>query len=160
MKPVTMLRLLRANPAVFIRRRPRGPAEAGEWMVRGHRVVGSPGYPRDEAWLRHIGALMFERGGFDRAARARQATAIMASGDRRPALAAVRIPPPLILHGQDDAMIRPDGARATAAAIAGATLALLPGMGHDLPRALWPSITRDIRVLANTGLPGMETPTP
>jgi hypothetical protein len=57
-------------------------------------------------------------------------------------------------------MIRPDGARATAAAIAGATLAMLPGMGHDLPRTLWPIITGDIRVLANTGLPGMETPTP
>jgi hypothetical protein len=28
-------------------------------MVRGHRVIGLPGYPFDEAWLRRIGELMY-----------------------------------------------------------------------------------------------------
>jgi pimeloyl-ACP methyl ester carboxylesterase len=86
MRPLTMLGLLRVNPAALNGRAPRSAAEAGEWMVRGHRVIGSPGYPLDEAWLRHIGELMYARGGFDRAARGRQGAAIQASGDRRPAL--------------------------------------------------------------------------
>ena len=32
------------------------------------------------------------------------------------------------------------GGRATAAAIPGAELLTFPGMGHDLPRPLWPRI--------------------
>jgi hypothetical protein len=47
-------------------RRRRGDAGVKEFRV------GSPGYPLDEAWLRTIGTAMFEHGGFDRAARARQ----------------------------------------------------------------------------------------
>lgn len=42
MRPLTILRLLRANPAAITGRAPRNAAEAGEWMVRGHRVIGSP----------------------------------------------------------------------------------------------------------------------
>jgi pimeloyl-ACP methyl ester carboxylesterase len=116
MRPLTMLGLLRVNPAALNGRAPRSAAEAGEWMVRGHRVIGSPGYPLDEAWLRHIGELMYARGGFDRAARARQGAAIQASGDRRPALRTLHNPA-LVLHGQADRLIRPEGGRATAAAI-------------------------------------------
>ena len=134
-KPITILRLLHANPAILTGRPPRGPAEAGEWLVRGHRVIGSQGYPLDETWLRHIGELMYVRRGFDPAARARQGAAILASGDRRPGLAALNIPT-LVLHGQADPLIRPDAGRATASAIPNATLVVVPGMGHDLPQAL------------------------
>jgi pimeloyl-ACP methyl ester carboxylesterase len=92
-QPTTILRLLHANPAILTGRPPHVPPDAGERMVRGHRVMGSPGYPLDETLLRHIGDLMYRRGGFDPAARARQGAAILASGDRRPGLAALNIPP-------------------------------------------------------------------
>jgi pimeloyl-ACP methyl ester carboxylesterase len=150
MRPLTILRLLRANPAAITGRPPRNAAEAGEWMVRGHRVIGSPDYALDEAWLRHIGELMYARGGFDRAARARQGAAILASGDRSPALRALRLPA-LVLHGQADRLIRPEGGRATAAAIPNARLVLLPGMGHDLPKALWPNIIEHIKTVTTPG---------
>jgi hypothetical protein len=39
------------------------------------------------------------------------------------------------------------GGRATAAAVPGAELLVLEGMGHDLPRALWPEITDRITAL-------------
>ncbi len=144
----TMLRLSRAVPGVLSRKPPRGPAEAGDRLVRQHRVIGSPGYPIDEGWLRDLGEMMYVRGGFDPAARARQAAAMMAGADRRPDLAKLRIPA-VILHGEDDPLIRPDGGRALAAAIPDSTLALVPGMGHDLPKPLWPSIVQQIRTVAD-----------
>ena len=57
--------------------------------------------------------------------------------------------PTLVLHGHADRLIRPEGGRATAAAIPDAELVVLRGMGHDLPRDLWPSIIEHIRTVAN-----------
>lgn len=145
---MTMLRLSLAVPGVLSRKPPRGPAEAGDRLVRQHRVIGSPGYPADEVWLRHLGEIMYARGGFDPASRARQAAAMIAGADRRPDLAKLRIPA-LVLHGQADPLIRPDGARASAAAIPDSTLVFVPGMGHDLPKPLWPSIVQQIRTVAD-----------
>ena len=44
----------------------------------------------------------------------------------------------MVIHGTDDALIDVSGGKATAAAIPGARLELIEGMGHDLPRELWP----------------------
>ena len=35
--------------------RPRTAEQFAEQTVRGHRVIGSPGYPLDEPWLRQAG---------------------------------------------------------------------------------------------------------
>jgi pimeloyl-ACP methyl ester carboxylesterase len=141
-----VLRLLLANPGALRDRSPATPEEAAERMVRGHRVVGSPGYPLDEAWLREIGRRMQGRGGIDAGGRQRQNAAILAGGDRRPALAAVRVPT-LVIHGEADPLVRVVGGRATAAAIPGARLVTFPGMGHGLPRELWPAIVDEISAL-------------
>ncbi len=144
----TTLRLLVANPAVLRRRQPASAEEAAERLIRGHRVIGSPGYPLDEAWLADVGRRMHERGGLDPDGAQRQNAAILAGGDRRAALAAVGVPA-LVLHGEADVLVRPAGGRATAAAIPGARLVTFPGMGHDLPRELWPAIVEEIRGLAD-----------
>jgi pimeloyl-ACP methyl ester carboxylesterase len=39
------------------------------------------------------------------------------------------------------------GGRATAAAIPGAELYVVDGMGHDLPREVWPQVTDRIAAL-------------
>jgi pimeloyl-ACP methyl ester carboxylesterase len=143
----TTLRLLLANPAALTGRLPATADDAAERLVRAYRVIGSPGHPLDEAWLREVGRRMFERG-LDPAGARRQNAAILASGDRRPGLAGVRAPT-LVLHGAADPMVRPDGGRATAAAVPGARLVVLPGMAHDLPRALWPAIADEIRAVAD-----------
>jgi pimeloyl-ACP methyl ester carboxylesterase len=144
----TTLRLLVGNPSVLRRRPASSPEEVAEQMVRGHRVIGSHGYPLDEAWLAEVGRRMFERGGLDPAGAQRENAVILAGGDRRPALAGVRVPT-LVLHGEADPLIRPVGGEATAAAIPGAKLVTFPGMGHDLPRELWPAIIEEIRALAD-----------
>jgi pimeloyl-ACP methyl ester carboxylesterase len=48
--------------------------------------------------------------------------------------------PTLVIHGKADKLIRPSGGRATARKIPGARLLLIDGMGHDLPRDVWPRL--------------------
>src|SRR5690606_23542526 len=85
-----------------------------ERSVQVSRVIGSPAYPSDEAELRALAALAFDRGvnppGF-----ARQLVAILASGSRREALAGVRAPT-LVIHGSDDPLVPVEAGRDTAAA--------------------------------------------
>jgi pimeloyl-ACP methyl ester carboxylesterase len=121
--------------------------EAMERAVTVSAVIGSPAYPRDESELRERAARAWDRGvnpsGF-----ARQLAAIQASGDRTRALAGVRAPV-LVVHGEDDPLVPVTGGRATAAAIPGAELWVVPGMGHDLPRALWPELIARVNALAD-----------
>jgi len=77
----------------------------------------------------------------------RQSAAERAARDLRAELASVGVPT-LVVHGDSDVMIRPEGGAATAAAVPGARLVVHPRMGHELPRALWPRIADDIRATA------------
>jgi pimeloyl-ACP methyl ester carboxylesterase len=54
-----------------------------------------------------------------------------------------------VLHGDADPLVRPAASRDTAAAIDGARLVILPGVGHDLPREVWPEIAQEVRTLAD-----------
>ena len=123
------------------------PEQAADQAVALKRVTGSPGYPLDEALVRDIARRSFIRDPGAGAADLRQRAAVIASGDRRRALAGLRLPA-LVIHGQQDPLVRPQAGRATAAAIPDAKLVCYPGMGHDLPRELWPSIVAEISALA------------
>ncbi|QRP48133.1 alpha/beta fold hydrolase [Amycolatopsis sp. FDAARGOS 1241] len=120
--------------------RPPAPTreEAIAQSVEGYRITGSPGYPLTEEQLRAKAIR-----GYDRAQHPvgtlRQGAAILASGDRTEALRSVRLPA-VVVHGDSDPMVDVSGGKATAAAIPGAELVILPGMGHDLPEPLWPQI--------------------
>jgi pimeloyl-ACP methyl ester carboxylesterase len=105
-------------------------------------VIGSPGYPFEEERIREIAGISFDRG-HSPAGIARQLHAITASGDRTPALRQLDVPA-LVIHGKNDRLVNPSGGRATAEAIPGARLKLVDGMGHDLPRALWPTFADQI----------------
>jgi pimeloyl-ACP methyl ester carboxylesterase len=128
------------------------PEQAADQAVTLKRAIGSPGYPLDEALVRDIAGRSFARDPGTDDADLRQRAAVVASGDRRRALAGLRLPT-LVIHGQQDPMIRPRAGRATAAAIPGAKLASYPGMGHDLPRELWPTIVAEISALAGQPAP-------
>ena len=65
---------------------------------------------------------------------ARQAAAIFTQRDRTADLARLRVPT-LVLHGASDPLIGVSGGEATARAIPGSRLVVVPGMGHDLPPA-------------------------
>lgn len=78
----------------------------------------------------------------------RQAVAVLASGDRTARLRVLQVPT-LVLHGAADVMCDVSGGRATAAAIPGAELVIIEGMGHSLPRPLWPDLAARIAALAH-----------
>jgi pimeloyl-ACP methyl ester carboxylesterase len=101
-------------------------------------LVGSTGFPRDESYIRERAARSYDRG-YDVRAGGRQFGAIIASADRTRQLQSIRAPT-LVIHGTVDKMIKPSGGRATAKAVPGARLIEIEGMGHDLPRGVWPRI--------------------
>lgn len=123
-----------------------GREAAIEHTVRIFRIIGSPGYPMDEARLRELAAASYDRS-HSRAGIARQLHAIVASGDRTDALRKLRVPA-TVIHGASDPLIRPAAGRATARAIPGARLRAIEGMGHDLPRELWPTFVDEIAATA------------
>jgi pimeloyl-ACP methyl ester carboxylesterase len=120
--------------------------EAMERILEVRRVIGSPGFPRDEEDIRQRAGRAWDRG-VNPAGFARQLAAVYASGDRTEALRSLDVPT-LVVHGEDDPLIPVSGGRATAAAIPGAQLWTVPGMGHDLPRAMWPELIGRIGALA------------
>jgi pimeloyl-ACP methyl ester carboxylesterase len=121
---------------------PREREAAIERVVRTFKVIGSPGYPFEEQRVREIARRSFDRG-HSEAGIARQLHAITASGDRTSQLRNLAVPT-LVIHGKKDPLVNPSGGRATARAIPGARLKMIEGMGHDLPRALWPAFVEEI----------------
>ena len=108
------------------------------------RAIASPAYPFDEAETRARIERDTASGVRDTGAQSRQAGAKWRGGK----LAGMRVPT-LVLHGGADPLIRPSAARRTAAAIPGARLVILPGVGHDLPAAVWPRVADEVRVVAD-----------
>lgn len=126
-----------------------------EHMARVSRALGSPRYPVDDRALRERIAAGYDRA-YHPAGVARQARALFAAWDRTEALARIDVPT-AVVHGEDDPLVQVDGGVATAAAIPGATLHRVPGMGHDLPAALWPLY---VDVIADTVASGERLSAP
>jgi pimeloyl-ACP methyl ester carboxylesterase len=123
---------------LFMRRPPRERERYIEYFARTFDVIGSPGFPRDEARIRELAGTAYDRCYYPVGV-ARQLAAIGASGDRTPALRGIEVPT-VVIHGADDPLIPLRGGRATARAIGGAELVEIRGMGHDLPREVWPQV--------------------
>jgi pimeloyl-ACP methyl ester carboxylesterase len=109
--------------------------------VANARAIGSgTAYPFDEPAVRRGAARGYDRA-YHPKGTGRQFAAILAAGDRTPALARIRVPT-LVVHGEEDQVIGVSGGEATAAAIAGARLLRVPGLGHELPPGFWPTLAK------------------
>ncbi|HEY5008482.1 MAG TPA: alpha/beta hydrolase, partial [Caulobacteraceae bacterium] len=105
-------------------------------------TIGSPAYPWPDGALAERAQAEAARA-FNPPGVARQMAAIRASGDRRPRLATITAPT-MVLHGEADPLVPVAGGRDTAANINGAELRVIPGMGHDLPPALFATFVETI----------------
>jgi pimeloyl-ACP methyl ester carboxylesterase len=124
---------------------PEGDLRAALAMAR---LLASPAHPFDEQAAREqIGHAA--SGVRDRQAQSRQIGAQW----HGPALSTLTVPT-LVLHGQDDPLIRPSAATDITAAIDGARLVTLPGVGHDLPAHVWDTVADHLHELAHRQAPG------
>lgn len=114
--------------------------------VKNARVIGSPGYPINEAEQRERALANFQRNyypvGF-----ARQYAAVVASPDRREKLKTIKAPT-VVVHGEADPLVPLTGGRDTHENIPGSELRIIPGMGHDVPTALNATIADAIAAVA------------
>jgi pimeloyl-ACP methyl ester carboxylesterase len=97
-------------------------------------IIGSPGYPTPVEPFRERLRQSVERS-YHPAGVARQLVAILAAGDRSPALGRISCPT-LVIHGKSDPLVPYQGGVDTALRIRDAALVLLDGYGHDLPPQL------------------------
>ena len=128
---------LRIYP-IFLRHAPQERDAFIDHMERLFLTIGSRGLPRDAQDIRELAAASYDRG-HDPNGPGRQLAAIIASGDRTRELRSITAPT-LVIHGSADPLVTPSGGRATARAITGAELMTIKGMGHDMPRAVWPKL--------------------
>jgi len=117
---------------------PRSRDAYVEETLRMWPLISSPGFPFDEDRIRRRSEATFDRG-VDRVGTARQLVAIAASGNRTARLRRLNVPT-LVIHGANDPLINVSGGLATAKAVPNAERLIIKGMGHDMPRELWPTL--------------------
>jgi len=124
----------------------RPPAQTVEGIVehyvRLYALIGSPAYPSPPAYLRDRFTTSVKRS-YRPAGTARQMVAIAADGDRSPMLGTIAMPTQII-HGEADPLVPVAAGRDLQAKIRSAKIDLIAGMGHDLPRPLWPRFVAGI----------------
>lgn len=114
--------------------------------MRLFQLIGSPDYPMPAEALRQQVERSVRRS-YRPQASMRQLMAVAADGDRSPLLAGIRAPTQII-HGLADPLLPAAAGQDLALKIGGARLDLIPGLGHDLPPALWPRFVGGILAAA------------
>jgi pimeloyl-ACP methyl ester carboxylesterase len=114
--------------------------------LRSKQSLLGPDDPFDEDYEARRIAASVDRA-YNPAGFVRQLQAIGAAGGRLNRLATLRVPA-LVIHGDADILVPVDNGRNVAAAIPGARLLEIPGMGHDIPRRVWPEVADAIADLA------------
>jgi pimeloyl-ACP methyl ester carboxylesterase len=146
-------RVGQAQPRIYarlLRRRVIADRSAAiSLAVETFRLIGSQGYAFDEEYLRDVAGRSWDRG-HDPGGYLRQLAAAVAQQNRTAALRRVAVPT-LVIHGLHDPLIAPSGGLAVAKAIPNSRFVGYSGMGHDLPRALWPELVREIAALTALG---------
>jgi pimeloyl-ACP methyl ester carboxylesterase len=141
---------------ILMRRAPRARDAYVEYFARVFRMIGSPAYRPDDERVRALAGATYDRC-HNPAATARQMGAILASGSRTTALRKLDVPA-VVIHGESDPLVPLRAGVATAKAIPDAELITVPGMGHDLPKELWPRFVDAIARNAERAATGRDAP--
>ncbi len=113
-----------------------------ELVLAGRRVLGGRGFPVSDDERRAQVRVAVERAWRPDGV-VRQLRAVMACGSRLDDLSRIRVPA-LVIHGDDDSLLPLEHGADTAAAIPGARLEVIAGMGHEMPASLVPHLLASI----------------
>ena len=153
--------LLKPKPALLrvAAGKPRTGSDAAlaQYYLRFLKAIASPAFPPSDEQLHAMFRLTNQRSAPQTEATYRQLAAILADGERAGLLARITVPT-LVVHGADDPWVPPACGRDTAARIAGARLALIPDMGHDLVPVGHPEIVRRVLGVLLPFLPSAAKP--
>jgi len=116
---------------IFLTPIPEDKEGAVQHTLNGLKTIAGTGFPFDEELHRNLVGQAYDRSFYPQGI-PRQMAAIVAQGNRKPALASVTAPT-LVIHGSDDPLVLVEGGKDTAEAIPGAELMIIEGMGHDIP---------------------------
>lgn len=110
------------------------------------KVLMGPDDPFDEGAERARAERAIDRA-YHPAGTGRQFAAVLASHPRLERLKHVRVPT-LVIHGLADILIPVENGRSVASAIPASRLVEIEGMGHDLPKRVWPRLLDEIVALS------------
>lgn len=112
-----------------------------EMLIDIYRLIASPGYPFPEEWAREVAGTSYDRAPRDPESTQRQLAATRAQ--KYPSLSTIAVPT-LVIGGDADPIMKISGSRDTAKQIRGARLVTYPGVGHNLPEAVWPAVVAEV----------------
>jgi pimeloyl-ACP methyl ester carboxylesterase len=115
-----------------------------------YKAMGGKIYPVDDSLLMNIARNNIKRSWHPEGTM-RQAAAIIIGDncDRREKLKNIHVPV-VVIHGEADPVVNIEAGREVAAAIPGAKLITIPGMGHAFPPSLIDRIVDGILLAANS----------
>lgn len=125
-----------------------------ELAMSFRRVLLGSGDPFDEVSERARATRAVDRAYYPPGV-GRQLVAILAAKSRTERLKQVRVPT-LVIHGVDDVLVPVENGRLVADAAPGARLIELEGMGHDLPKRVWPQVLDAIDEIAREAAPAQR----
>jgi pimeloyl-ACP methyl ester carboxylesterase len=136
------------------------PAERDRYLeqavANAELALAGSAFPFDPEAVRRAAARGYDRAWYP-AGVGRQLAAVLAAGDRTEALRSLRVPT-LVVHGDADRLVGVSGGEATAAAVPGARLLRIPGLGHELPPGVWATVADAIADNAAREPPGPPPP--
>ncbi len=124
--------------ALLFGRPPSTREESIEMALAGRRALIGSGDLFDEAFERAKATRAVQRAWYP-VGTSRQLLAILSAHPRLPSLQSLRVPT-LVIHGQDDILVPIENGRMIAAAVPGARMLEIEGMGHDIPKRVWPQV--------------------
>lgn len=133
-----------ARPEVLAALRSTAPttrAEIVESQVEMARALAGGGFPVDEDLVRSRAGHAYDRCHCP-SGKVRQQAAILVAHDRTPALRELRLPA-VVVHGADDPLVGLSGGVATASAIPGSRLVVVPGLGHEFPAGVHETVVEE-----------------
>lgn len=122
------------------------PERLVEQQVAQRRLWASPDW-FDEDAVREYFRACAARSAPSRDGAVRQLEAVLLSGPRDDGLRKLDVPT-LVIHGELDPLVPPEGGRHTASLVPGARLLMVERMAHDLPVQVWPLLIEAVTELA------------